>query len=387
MSLNINDIDTNSYNFANYKAELFHPNILKEPNSICLNLLDNWKQSFLTLQNIQYTALTGGLSNELYIVQHNDPDILPKKVILRYYGSSMQHLVSHQDEVYIAEYTSKKGVNSAKKLASIGKLGRIEQYISGKTLNLNILYQYQAILLPLICKQLYNLHQLDPPLLLKNKAILWTFFEKWLPQVNKNTRTILDYQEEIKWLYIKINDEQECLEHDNNMKHNHIVFCHNDAQEGNWIWDNNNTSSNHHQKMKKMHLIDYEYSGYNYLLFELANICCEFEIDNFAKFAPFFSIKNIKLLKKSIKNFTYDTLEMQFLSLYCQMNKHCNIKLLIKYLDIYRLASHLLWSLWGIIQNQYYKNENENFNYLMYSNMRTECYLHLKQKVQGAELE
>lgn len=95
--------------------------------------------------------------------------------------------------------------------------------------------------------------------------------------------------------------------------HSPIVFCHNDAQEGNWMWDreeqhqlHENTQGEHNDNDDRqpnnfpstpsrfsapiLHLIDYEYSHYNYRGFDLANHICEHYIENQASEYPGFEL-------------------------------------------------------------------------------------------------
>ncbi|OWK08584.1 hypothetical protein Celaphus_00010718, partial [Cervus elaphus hippelaphus] len=112
-----------------------------------------------------------------------------------------------------------------------------------------------------------------------------------------------------------------------------VVFCHNDLLCKNIIYD----SSKGHVRF-----IDYEYAGYNYQAFDIGNHFNEFagvnEVDYSRYPARETQLQWLRYYLQAQKGRAVTPREVE--RLYVQVNK-------------FALASHFLWALWALIQNQF----------------------------------
>ncbi|CAJ2642101.1 unnamed protein product [Trifolium pratense] len=135
-----------------------------------------------------------------------------------------------------------------------------------------------------------------------------------------------------------------------------VLFSHNDLLSGNIM-------INHEEDA--LYLIDYEYASYNYRGFDIGN--------HFAEYAGFECDYSL-----------YPNMNEQyhFFRHYLQPDKphevpENDLKTLYVEANIYALASHLFWSLWGLIQA---KMSPIDFDYLDYFFLRYKEYKRKKEK-------
>ena len=131
-----------------------------------------------------------------------------------------------------------------------------------------------------------------------------------------------------------------------------VVFCHNDLLCGNIMYDDINGVT----------LIDFEYSAYNYRIFDIANHfceCCGFECD-WSKFP---------------------STEQQTLWINSYREKYGNnaptLENILSQIPIFALCSHLFWGIWAIFQSKYAKIK---FDFKNYSKLRLDGYRMMKEK-------
>lgn len=144
-----------------------------------------------------------------------------------------------------------------------------------------------------------------------------------------------------------------------------IVFSHNDLQENNILVENGN-----------LHFIDYEYCGFNYAAFDIANFLCEMTIDYTYTQPPYF------LHDQAIQNFPDDNVIRLFLSVYLSQVANLHIypsddTILpekIGTVKVFVLASHLLWAVWAVIRAAH-PNTSSDFDYISYALSRFHSYL------------
>ena len=149
-----------------------------------------------------------------------------------------------------------------------------------------------------------------------------------------------------------------------------VVFCHNDAQEGNIMYD---------EKKGTIQLIDYEYGAYNYRGFDFGNHFCEWAIDNIYTEAPGFQCLRSR----------YPTVEQRYI--FCseylrETNPNVSeeeINKLSYESWVFTLASHFMWCIWSICQS---KKSEIHFGFLEYAAMRWNEYNYVKQDVNMDEI-
>ena len=150
---------------------------------------------------------------------------------------------------------------------------------------------------------------------------------------------------------------------ENNLKNrSDIVLCHNDLLLKNFI-----------KNEKGIELIDFEYSGYNYRAFDIANHFnewCGFDLnwDNFP------SEDTQKRFLKAYLEAYYDSNKKDEKDLEKEIN---NMVEDIKWFD---LASNFYWGTWALIQAAL---SSIDFNYCDYGRLRFKRYFEIKKKLLG----
>ncbi|KAM5144749.1 ethanolamine kinase 2 isoform 4-T4 [Callospermophilus lateralis] len=142
-----------------------------------------------------------------------------------------------------------------------------------------------------------------------------------------------------------------------------VVFCHNDLLCKNIIYD----SAKGHVRF-----IDYEYTGYNYQAFDIGNHFNEFAGVNEVDYSRYPSRET----------------QLQWLLYYLQAQKGTavtprEVERLYVQVNKFALASHFLWALWALIQNQY---STINFDFLRYAVIRFNQYFKVKPQVSALEM-
>ena len=142
-----------------------------------------------------------------------------------------------------------------------------------------------------------------------------------------------------------------------------VVLCHNDLLCKNIIYN---------KKRGDVQFIDYEYSGYNYLAYDIGNHFNEFAGVNEVDYSLY---PNRKLQEqwlrsyleayKEYKGFGTEVSEKEVEVLYVQVNQ-------------FALASHFFWGLWALIQAKY---STIDFDFLGYAVVRFNQYFKMKLEV------
>lgn len=210
-----------------------------------------------------------------------------------------------------------------------------------------------------IARKLATVHHLQVPI---NKEPTWllNYFNKWIKQVRSYERPAdappitpleqellsINFEEEVKVLF-KILDT--CP--------SPVVFSHNDLQEGNILLpsDANLTLSSNGQVSKNMikefanHIvfIDFEFCSYNYRGFDLGNHFCERMFDYTNPEWPHYHAY--------MDEFPQEDAMRLFIREYLKQHKQIAFDPeldtedhIVAEAEIYALAPHLLWTLWGI---------------------------------------
>jgi len=150
-----------------------------------------------------------------------------------------------------------------------------------------------------------------------------------------------------------------------------VNFCHNDFLAANIMVDTTNT----------LHAIDFEYGGYNFRGYDIANHFCEWVVDYSKQEYPKFELKPLQ--------YPTESQQREFFSSYVKKFKQLNgesdpqvteeeINILQKEVDHYLPVPHLMWALWGIVQAG---SSTIDFGYLEFSVGRIEQYFWLKEKL------
>ena len=266
------------------------------------------------------------------------------KVVLRTYGAFTEYIIDRDNELLV--------MNNSPKIKIYGTFlnGLIYSYIEGRTISIGDLIDIKTF--NQTAKAIAGHHKLSPPI--KKVPILFITLRKWISNVP------LEYIEPEKKAYDINSIKKELVFMEENLKNrSDVVFCHNDLLLKNFIKND-----------KSVELIDYEYSGYSYRAFDLANHFnewCGFELvwENFPS-----EDTQRRFLKEYLKEF-YDNKKKE-----SDLEKE--IDKMIEDIKWFDLASNFYWGTWALIQAAL---SSIDFNYCDYGRLRFKRYFELKKKL------
>lgn len=260
--------------------------------------------------------LSGGISNKVYLVNG--------KALIRIFGNSSHLLVDTNKESYIMQELGRLEI-SPKILLEFNH-GRLEEFIDNSRSLTRDDLKNDKVIINLINK-IKQLHKTSLDLN-KTPAILeniqkWTLLAKG---IKPDFEELYSYEERIISMIKSISSIG-------------ISLCHNDLQKNNILVEKDTTD---------IRLIDFEYAGYNYIEFDIANFLCELSIDY------------------DNNGFIVNTDDLlPFYKYICDLYMP-NSDELIENLRIFIIAAHYLWSVWAIIKS----TSNDSFDYMKYCMFR-----------------
>ncbi|XP_060033271.1 choline kinase alpha isoform X4 [Erinaceus europaeus] len=256
------------------------------------------------------------------------------------------------------------------KLYGIFPQGRLEEFIPSRRL------ETEELSVPdisaEIAEKMATFHGMKMPF---NKEPKWLFgtMEKYLNQVLRIQFTGESKVKQLhKFLSYNLPLQLESLRSLLESTPSPVVFCHNDCQEGNILL----LEGRENLENRKLMLIDFEYSSYNYRGFDIGNHFCEWMYDyNYEKY-PFF--------RADIQNYPTRKQQLHFISNYLAAFQNefeeksiIEEEMLIE-VNRFALASHLFWGLWSIVQA---KISSIEFGYMEYAQARFDAYFEQKRKL------
>ena len=265
--------------------------------------------------------LVGGMSNKIYLLNDN--------VILRLFGVNSNILVNCDNEKYILQNLEAKNLSPKIILDFDG--GRLEEYIKNSRILTTFDVLHNKTILTNLIKKIKELHSVK--LNLDHKPVLIENINNWTNEAIK-----LDSS------YEKIYELKDyILNQLNNTNTLGIVLCHNDLNKSNILVE---------KDISTIKLIDFEYSGYNFIEFEIANFLCELLIDYNEDGFEFidFDLTDISKLVCELYTDNYD-----------------DSVILINNLKIFFVATNYLWIIWSIIKS----NNNDSLHYKLFIENRT----------------
>eukprot|EP01102_Stenamoeba_stenopodia_P000226 TRINITY_DN10194_c0_g1_i1.p1 TRINITY_DN10194_c0_g1~~TRINITY_DN10194_c0_g1_i1.p1 ORF type:complete len:618 (+),score=161.12 TRINITY_DN10194_c0_g1_i1:61-1854(+) len=314
------------------------------------------------------SALSTTTTTTTITTSQSPNQINPTTVLVRMFGE--HSFFDREKENTIFNIFSELGFGP--KLYGIFEKGRIEEFIFARTLLLDDLPK--PLLSGLIAKKLAVMHSFDMPF----PAIpsLFESLSNWL----QAARAVSFPNDFIKDRIVKemnleaLDEEVEKLQILLESLNSPIVFCHNDLQEGNIMWD---------QADENIRFIDFEYGNYNYRGFDIANHFCEWMFDYSKQEYPYFTTEPGRYpTETQMKHFLRNYLTVVKTS----SGPSTTVEIPISDVDerevdalmmearCFTLASHLLWAMWGIIQA---KSSEIEFGFLEYSAARFREYYRL----------
>ncbi|XP_044305376.1 ethanolamine kinase 1-like, partial [Varanus komodoensis] len=309
-------------------------------------------------------VFTDGITNKLigcYVGEEMD-DV----VLVRIYGNKTELLVDREEEVKSFRVLQAHGC--APQLYCTFSNGLCYEFMQGEALDPE--HVCNPEIFRLIARQLAKIHAIHAHNGWIPKSNLWLKMGKYFSLIptefadqELHKRFLMDIpspqvlQEEMAWMKERLSNL--CSP---------VVLCHNDLLCKNIIYNG---------KQGNVQFIDYEYSGYNYLAYDIGNHFNEFAGVSEVDYSLY---PNRKLQEqwlrayleayKEYKGFETDVTEKEVEVLYVQVNQ-------------FALASHFFWGLWALIQAKY---STIDFDFLGYAIVRFNQYFKMKNEVMTLKL-
>jgi len=271
------------------------------------------KINFLNGSNLNYEVLSGGLTNENYLLFANG-----NKYVLRVPGQGSEVMINREDELANSIQTSKAGV-SPKVLKSVQPdYAMVLEYIEGEVMHPETVADDDNK----IKKIGKALKKLQTSATFKNKTYVFDLMRKYY-QMCREVQAFLPH--DFDWIRQLMDEIENAME----TNKPELVPCHNDLLSENFIIDPDD----------KLWIIDWEYAGLNDPYFDLGDVCVEHPLTD----------EQEKLLLKS-----YSGKDNH--SEYCRMKLH-------------KLTADIWWGMWGMIQD---KISSLDFDFYTYGIRRFE---------------
>ena len=295
-------------------------------------------------KNLKISVFQGGLTNKLLRATFDDSTV-NKVVLIRIYGNNTELLVNRESEKRNMLLLSKMGFGP--QLYACFDNGMIYEYIEGRPFEKNDVLDSEK-------SQLVAAHLAEWHLLNLGKREPWVFStcQDWMSLLPRY------YDDAVLpgWNLDRLNREYYELKKELLKLESIVVFCHNDVQIGNIIYNS---------ESKSLKFIDYEYGDFNYRGFDIGNHFCEFAATdlNWNKYPAkefrmnWYLVYLSKFLDREPSLFELHKLEKEVLG--------------------FSLLSHFIWAIWGLIQ---VKLSDIEFDYFGYSESRLQEYLDRKQE-------
>ncbi|XP_053597991.1 ethanolamine kinase 1 [Microplitis demolitor] len=313
---------------------------------------------------LEFKIFTNGITNKLIGVYY--PGHYNEMLLVRIYGNKTDLLINRKDEVKNIRVLHKAGHTHS--LYATFNNGLVYEFLNGEVLT------PETIINPdiywLVAKRLAQMHLLNPREYLSDyggegprEPIIWKKTEKFMELMPRSFDDDLKQARFEKMIKpFQVLEEEYKLLKDNLIKlDSPIVYSHNDLLLTNILYDKN---------VNTVTFIDFEYTGFNYQAFDIAN--------HFAEFA-------------GVENINYDLypdeiFQRSWLRLYLQAyNKSSSVSedqvtKLFKEIEKFILLTHFFWGCWSLIQ---YQHSTIDFDFLEFAAIRFNEYFKRKNLNNG----
>ncbi|CAN6341270.1 unnamed protein product [Urochloa humidicola] len=308
----------------------------------------------------EVVPLKGAMTNEVYQARWpaGGGEREERKVLVRVYGEGVEVFFDREDEVRTFECMSRHG--HGPRLLGRFRNGRVEEFIHARTLSAADLRDPEIS--AIIASKLREFHNLDMPG--PKSVLIWERLRNWL----KTAKSLCSSDEAKEFCLDSMEEQITALENGFSGECECIGFCHNDLQYGNIMID---------EETKMLTIIDYEYASFNPVAYDIANHFCEMAADYHSEKPHILDYTKYPDTNKR-KQFAQTYLRSSVKSLICEESEAEEVENLIKSIEKYTLASHLVWGLWGIISDHV---NDIDFDYKEYARQRFEQYWLKKETI------
>ncbi|KAI8321944.1 kinase-like protein [Martensiomyces pterosporus] len=308
---------------------------------------------------------------------------LPAKYLLRVYGAGVDEFLSREKELYWLNQLTSLGFGP--KLFGIFGNGRLEEFLESSTLTKEDIRHTSTS--KHIARRMCELHSLvsyyrpfdcneggeDVPsgVDLSGRPELWANVDAWMRLVQKKWQRILAVCAQ----------KPQCMEILNSWDHvkqaveklravidttdSPVVFAHDDLQYGNIL----RLSST-----GELVVVDFEYAGYNYRGFDIANHFCEWMADYHHPQIPHLLSEDLYPSKEQ---------RVHFLRTYVKAKAiDSEVQALDREVAPFVMASHFHWGIWGLLQAC---SSDIDFDYVGYAAQRLSIFLRMLGEMDSAK--
>ncbi|PPR88723.1 hypothetical protein GOBAR_AA31964 [Gossypium barbadense] len=289
---------------------------------LCKDLFRKWAKLDDSCFSVE--TVSGGITNLLLKVSVKEESGDNVAVTVRLYGPNTEYVIDRERELQAIKYLSAAGFGA--KLLGVFGNGMVQSFINACTLT--PLDMRKPKLAAEIAKQLCRFHQVEIPG--PKEPQLWVDMFKFFEKASALRFEDPDKQRIYETISFKeVHKEATQLKELTELFSGPVVFAHNDLLSGNLMLND---------EQDKLYIIDFEYGSYNYRGFDIGN--------HFNEYAGYECDYSLYPSKEEQYHFLrhylqpekpYEVSEKDLEDLYVEANT-------------FRLASHLIWALWGLIQ-------------------------------------
>ncbi|XP_074586529.1 putative ethanolamine kinase [Curcuma longa] len=302
---------------------------------LCQDLFKKWSPLDESVFLIE--TVSGGVTNLLLKVSVREESGKIDTVTVRLFGPNTDLVIDRKREFQALPHISAAGFGA--ELLGWFENGMVQSFIDARTLSPSDMKNPEIA--KKIAGQLRSFHQVAIPG--SREPQLWNDIFKFLNQAE--TLKFDDNEKQATYESISFNEIRAAIDEVKNMTDRFkspVVFSHNDLLSGNLMFND---------KQGILYFIDFEYGSYNYRGYDIAN-----HFNEFAGLECDFNLYPDK-----------DT-QYHFFRNYLDPGKPYEVPVkdleaLFVETNTFRLASHIYWALWGLIQA---KASPIDFDYLVY---------------------
>ncbi|XP_034933617.1 ethanolamine kinase 1 [Chelonus insularis] len=301
---------------------------------------------------LQYKIFTNGITNKLIGIYL--PDRYDEMVLVRIYGNKTDLLIDRKDEIRNIKIMNKAGYTHS--LYATFNNGLAYEFLPGEILTPETVKKPEIYCL--VAKRLAQMHRLCPEECLpkfdgfsgSKEPVIWKKIERFMELMPKKFDDSIKQSRFKKFIkpYKVLADEYKLLKNHLTQLDSPIVYAHNDLLLANILYDKENHT---------VTFIDFEYSGFNYQAFDIAN-----------HFAEFAGVEEI-----DYSQYPDETYQRSWLRIYLQAYKQSSnvsedeVTVLFKQINKFVLLAHFLWGCWALIQ---YEHSTIDFDFLNFAATR-----------------
>ncbi|KAF7072543.1 hypothetical protein CFC21_077651 [Triticum aestivum] len=288
---------------------------------LCKELVKEW--SSLDSSCFSISTVSGGITNMLLKVSVKEGSDSESSVTVRLYGPNTDLVIDRERELQAIPYLSAAGFGA--RLLGVFENGVVSSFIHARTLSPSDMKEPRIA--AEIAKQLQKFHQVDIPG--SKEPQLWNDVFKFLKKASVLKFEDNEKQKRYEMIsFREIQDEVKELKDLSDLLHAPVVFAHNDLLSGNLMLND---------LEEKLYFIDFEYGSYSYRGFDIAN-----HFNEYAGFECDYNLypdKDVQyhFFRNYLSDRPSEVQEQDLDALYTETNT-------------FRLASHLYWALWALIQ-------------------------------------